>query len=703
MSIVKKEFSYAGRNYTLETGKIARQATSAVWLQSGKSVIMVTVVVSPNASSAGFFPLTVHYVEKAYSAGQIPGGFTRREGKLSDREVLISRLIDRSLRPTFPDDFCNEVQIIATVLSLDPEHETDILAMIASFAAVAISGLPVKSTLGVARVGLSNNGDFILCPSKAQMKKSLLDMVVAGNSDAILMVESEAKQLPEDKMLDALVFAQENMQDLIRAIDEFKSDIAKPVMEWTKVTLNSTLLEKIESSYENDISSVYKEHDKISRYKSISILKDKIIRDILSSSESEEPKGQEEIEKNIEQIFHIISAKVVRKSILNGEVRIDGRDSSSVRPISVEVGILPSVHGSALFTRGETQALVTATLSSPRSAQLLDSIHGESSEWFMFQYNFLPFCVGEIGMLGMPKRREIGHGNLAKRGILGSMPSQEDFPYSLRVVSEITESNGSSSMASVCGSSLALMDAGIKVNAPIAGIAMGLIKEGDNYVVLTDIMGDEDHLGDMDFKVAGSRDGITALQMDIKIDGINKDILDKSLQEAKKGRIHILDKMASALSEPRPEVSSIAPSIITEKIDPKKIRDVIGKGGSTIQEISRNSGAEVNISDDGTIKIYADQKIKADKALSDILAITSDIERGQIFEGKVSKITDFGAFVALNGTNKEGLLHISQISEGFLESVSSVLSEGQRVKVKVLGTDNKGKIKLIYKGVEQIF
>jgi len=698
MNIVRKEFQFGENKVVLETGRIARQANGAVMVYMGDTVVLVTCVAKKDAEPGrDFLPLTVDYQEKTYAAGKIPGGFFKREGRPSEKETLTCRLIDRPLRPLFPKDFTNEVQIIATVLSLDPDVDPDIPAMLGASAAVAVSGVPFNGPMAAARVGYKD-GNYILNPTFTQTRESDLDLVVAGNRRSVLMVESEAKQLSEEIMLGAVMFGHTQFQVAIDAIDALAKETATK-WDWQPPARDETLKTEIESRCADLLREAYSITDKLSRKERISEIYKEVVQALTESAKSEnaEPKWSEtEIKSTIEAL----ESRIVRSSILAGESRIDGRDAKTIRPISIEIGMLPRTHGSALFTRGETQALVVTSLGTQRDAQIIDAIEGERKEPFMLHYNFPPFCVGETGRVGSPKRREIGHGRLAKRGIVGVMPKLDDYPYTIRVVSEITESNGSSSMATVCGTSLSLMDAGVSISAPVAGIAMGLIKESDKFVVLSDIMGDEDHLGDMDFKVAGTANGITALQMDIKIDGITKEIMEVALAQACEGRMHILGKMNEVISTPRGEMSEFAPRITTIKIHPDKIRDVIGKGGSTIRAITEETGATIDIEDDGTIKIAAVDKSAGEAARKRIEQITADIEVGKIYEGRVAKLMDFGAFVNIL-PGKDGLVHISQISDERVENVSDKLSEGEMVKVKVLEIDKQGRVRLSMKAVNE--
>jgi polyribonucleotide nucleotidyltransferase len=690
MSVHKKQFQYGQYPVTLETGEIARQATAAVMINMADTVVLVTVVASKETrDGSDFFPLTVDYQERSYAAGRIPGSFAKREGKPSDKETLTSRLIDRPLRPLFPKGFTNEVQIIATVLSLNPDVDPDVPSILGASAALAISGLPFKGPVGAARVGYCE-GNFVLSPSNADMAQSTLDLVVAGTESAVLMVESEAKELPEQVMLDAVLFGHQQFQTAIQAIKEFAADVGTPAWDWQPAPTDETLYTKVVELIEKNLIEAYRIRDKLARYGRIDELRKGLIENLTTDAQYEEGA--------ITQAFEKLEKNIVRSSILRGEPRIDGRDTLTVRPITIRTGVLPRTHGSALFTRGETQALAVATLGTERDSQLIDSLEGEHRDAFMFHYNFPPYCVGEIGRVGSPKRREIGHGRLAKRGVYAVMPNLATFPYTVRVVSEITESNGSSSMASVCGACLALMDAGVPLKAPVAGIAMGLIKENDQFVVLTDIMGDEDHLGDMDFKVAGTLDGVTALQMDIKIDGITREIMAQALEQAKTGRMHILGIMTDSLPKPRTEISMYAPRILTFRIRPEKIRDVIGKGGTVIRSITEETGVQVDISDDGTVKIASADMAASQEARRRIEMITTEIEVGMIYEGRVTKLMDFGAFVTLM-PGKDGLVHISQISDERVEKVTDKLTEGDMVRVKVLEIDKQGRIRLSMKAV----
>jgi len=686
---IRKEFKYGDHLVTMETGEIARQASGTVLIDVEGTSILVAVVGKKEAKGGDFFPLTVNYQEKAYAAGKIPGGFFKREGRPTEKETLTSRLIDRPIRPLFPDGYTNEVQIVATVVSLNPEVDTEVAALLGASAALAVSGLPFNGPIGAAVVGY-NNGSYLLNPTKTELEESQLELVVAGTEHAVLMVESEAQLLSEEVMLGAVLFGHEQMQGAITAIKEFAAEVATPAYEWTAPETDEALETLVKAEVEAGISVAYKIAEKLVRQDELSAIRSACVEKLTADDQYQEG--------DIRDIIEHIEKTIVRSSILEERVRIDGRDLSTVRAISVKTGLLDRTHGSALFTRGETQALVVATLGTERDAQIIDSLAGEYKEPFMLHYNFPPYCVGETGFVGSPKRREIGHGRLAKRGVAAVLPNMEEFPYTIRIVSEITESNGSSSMASVCGSSLALMDAGVPTKAPVAGIAMGLIKEGDNFAVLSDILGDEDHLGDMDFKVAGSEDGITALQMDIKIDGITAEIMEAALEQAKGGRLFILGEMNKALSSTREEMSDFAPRIITFKIDPSKIREVIGKGGATIRGITEKTGASVDLTDDGIVKVASVDKAAGEEAKRIIEEITAEVEVGKIYEGKVARLMDFGAFVTIL-PGKDGLVHISQISEERVEKVSDKLSEGDVVKVKVLEIDRQGRVRLSMKEV----
>ena len=694
MNPTKKVIKYGEHQLTLETGEIARQATGSVLASLGDTVVLVTTMaLRETEEGRDFFPLTVNYQERTYSAGKIPGGFFKREGRPTEKETLTSRLIDRPLRPLFPDGFTNEVQIVATVVSLDPEIDPDIPAMLGASASLMLSGVPFNGPIGAARVGYKE-GKFLLNPSVSQLEASDLDLVVAGTKNAVLMVESEAKQLSEEIMLGAVMYGHEQMQVVINGIIEFAQEAGATPWDWQAPATDDSVNIAVAKIAQDDLLSAYQIKEKQDRYAKLSDIRASILQR-LCNPESESALDTEAVRNAIEKL----EKKIVRGRILSGMPRIDGRDTKTIRPITIRVGVLPRTHGSALFTRGETQALVVTTLGTARDAQNIDAIEGERKEHFMLHYNFPPYCVGETGFVGSPKRREIGHGRLAKRGVAAVMPNIDGFPYSIRGVSEITESNGSSSMASVCGSSLSLMDAGVPVRSPVAGIAMGLIKDGDKFAVLSDILGDEDHLGDMDFKVAGTRDGVTALQMDIKIDGITREIMQSALAQANEGRIHILGCMQQAISQPRAEMSEFAPRYITLKIHPDKIRDVIGKGGATIRAITEETGATIDIEDDGTIKIASVDSAAGKEAQRRIELITADVEVGVVYEGRVSKLMDFGAFVTIL-PGKDGLVHISQISNERVENVSDKLAEGDTVKVKVLEIDKQGRIRLSMKAVD---
>ena len=694
MESYKKTVNLGNHEILLETGKVARQATGAVLATCGNTQVLATVVVGKAPGEhQDFFPLTVNYQEKTYATGKIPGGFFKREGRPTEKETLTSRLIDRPLRPLFNSDFLYEVQVICTVMSSDKDVDPDILSFIAASAAVAISGLPFNGPLGAARVGFID-GQYCINPTRTELEESDLDMVIAGSDAAVIMVESEAKELSEDQMLGGILFAQQEMQGVIEAIKEMAKDVGKPTFEYEPKVLDADLLASVEESYSEAIADSYKLQDKQERVQSLNVVKDKIVKSMISEDEDAPKKS------DLMDAVKKIEKKIVRTKLIKGEARIDGRDLDTVRPIFVETGVLKNTHGSALFTRGETQAVVTATLGSPRQAQLIDAIEGEFKDQFMLHYNFPPYSVGEAGFMSGPKRREIGHGKLARRALEAVLPSPEDFPYTIRVVSEITESNGSSSMASVCGSSLALMDAGIPVRSPVAGIAMGLVKEEEGFAVITDILGDEDHLGDMDFKVAGTSEGITALQMDIKIDGITEEIFEVALEKAEKARAHILEKMNEVISSSREELSDKAPQAVVIQINTKKIRDVIGKGGETIRALTAETGAIIEVEDDGKVTIYGDTPESRASALSRIEEITAVPEVNKIYTGKVANIMDFGAFVTIMpGT--DGLVHISEISEERVEKVTDHLTEGDEIKVKVLEVDRQGKIRLTMKGVEE--
>lgn len=692
MQPIIKKFQLGQHEVTLETGAIARQADAAVLASIGDTSVLVSVVGKKDAvPGQDFFPLTVNYQERMYAAGRIPGGFLKREGRPSDGETLIARLIDRPIRPLFPDGFVNEVQVIATVVSINPEIQPDIVTLIGTSAALAISGIPFNGPLGAARVGFIND-QYVLNPSATELEESKLDLVVAGTENAVLMVESEAEVLSEDVMLGAVMYGHEQSQAIITAVKEFQAEAGKPAWDWTAPEKNVTLADKIAAIAEEKVGAAYLITDKVARKDAISEAKAEVVEKLSAELAEDESLDEQEVGK----LFGSLEKKIVRGRIIAGEKRIDGREPDMVRALDVMTGVLPRTHGSAIFTRGETQALVTATLGTERDAQMLDGLTGTKTDRFMLHYNFPPYCVGETGFVGSPKRREIGHGNLAKRGIAAVMPSLEEFPYSVRVVSEITESNGSSSMASVCGTSLALMNAGVPTKASVAGIAMGLVKEGEDFVVLSDILGDEDHLGDMDFKVAGSSDGVTALQMDIKIEGINKEIMQIALNQAKAARLHILSVMDQAIDKPSEELSEFAPRIYTVNIPPKKIADVIGKGGATIRALTEETGTTIEIEDDGTVKIAATNGESARAAIARVEQLTAELEVGTIYSGKVVRIVDFGAFVnVLPG--KDGLVHISQISEERVNNVADHLKVGDEVQVKVLEVDRQGRVRLSIK------
>jgi len=691
---IKKALQYGAHTLTLETGEIARQADGAVLVNMADTVVLVSVVYAKKIDSGrDFFPLTVDYQEKTYAAGKIPGGFFRREGRPSEKEVLTSRLIDRPIRPLFPKAFKAETQVICTVKSLNPMMDPEIPALIGTSAALAISGAPFQGPIGAARVGYKD-GNYILNGPTGLSDDTDLDLVVAGTRDAVLMVESEANQLSEEVMLGAVLFGHEQMRVVIDAIAELAAEVNKPAFEMPESVENQELHSAVESACGDALRNAYTIADKLDRYAAIDAAIAAAKGQLCGADDS--TFAEDEVAGALSQL----KKSIVRGRIIDGEPRIDGRDNKTVRQISVRTGVLPRTHGSALFTRGETQAVVVTTLGTERDSQIIDALEGERREAFMLHYNFPPFCVGETGRVGTPKRREIGHGRLAKRGVLACMPSLDDFPYSIRVVSEITESNGSSSMASVCGTSLSLMDAGVPIKSPVAGVAMGLIKEGDQFAVLTDILGDEDHLGDMDFKVAGTVNGINALQMDIKIDGITREIMEIALAQAKDGRIHILGEMNKAIHAPREQMSEHAPRIVSFKINPDKIRDVIGKGGVTIRSITEETGATVDISDDGTVKIFSVDKSAGDDARKRVELITADVEVGKVYEGRVARLMDFGAFVTIL-PGKDGLVHISQICEERVEKVSDKLTEGDNIKVKVLEVDKQGRIRLSMKAVAE--
>ncbi|WP_101757640.1 polyribonucleotide nucleotidyltransferase [Oceanicoccus sp. KOV_DT_Chl] len=695
MNPVTKTFQFGDHQITLETGRIARQATGAVLVTMGGVQVLCTVVAAKSSKPGqDFFPLGVHYQEKAYAVGKIPGGFFKREARPSEKETLTSRLIDRPIRPLFPNGFMNEVQVVCTVMSADKDTDPDIAAMIGTSAALAISGVPFNGPVGGARVGFTAEDGYILNPGYAKLAESSLDMVVAGTADAVLMVESEAQELSEDQMLGAVLFAHQEMQTVIKVIAELAAEVGKPRWDWQPDVENTALLAAVANGFKQGIGDAYRITDKAERYSKLSDVKSQAIAQLATGDDAEYDAA------DVTDVFKKLEKSIVRQRILNGEARIDGRNTSTVRPITVEVGVLDKAHGSALFTRGETQAIGVTTLGTTRDAQLIDALEGKREDNFMLHYNFPPYSVGECGRIGFTSRREIGHGRLARRGVAAVLPKPEDFPYTIRVVSEITESNGSSSMASACVASLSMMEAGVPLKAPVAGIAMGLVKEGERFAVLTDILGDEDHLGDMDFKVAGTADGITALQMDIKIEGINEQIMDIALGQALEARLHILGQMNEVISTSRTTVSDNAPSMATFKIDSDKIRDVIGKGGATIRSITEDTGATVDIDDDGTIRIYGSDSASRDAAVAKVQEITAEAEVGAIYEGTVARIVDFGAFVNIL-PGKDGLVHISQISQERVESVSDYLSEGQVVKVKVLDVDQRGRIKLSMKELEE--
>ncbi|UDG79209.1 Polyribonucleotide nucleotidyltransferase [Candidatus Ecksteinia adelgidicola] len=686
-----RTFQYGQHSLTIETGIMARQATSAVMVSMNDTSVFVTVVGEKKAkTNQNFFPLTVNYQERTYAIGRIPGSFFRREGRPNESEILTSRLIDRPIRPLFPENFLNEVQIIATVLSLNPQINPDILAIIGASAALSLSGMPFHGPIGAARIGYINN-KYILNPTIEELKVSRLDLVVSGTSSAVLMVESESNILSENQILDAIEFGHKQQQIVIKNINSLSSEAGKSKWDYKDPEINSLLFSKINKIVKSSFENAYQIIDKEKRCTQINIIKDSVLTTLLLQDET-----LNVIE--IQKIVDSIEKKILRNRILDGKARIDGREKDMIRSIDIRTGILSRTHGSALFTRGETQALVTATLGTSRDAQNLDELIGDKTDTFLFHYNFPPYAVGEIGIVGSPKRREIGHGRLSKRGILPMMPKIEDFPYTIRIVSEITESNGSSSMASICGASLALMDAGVPIKAAVAGIAMGLVKEKNNFVVLSDILGDEDHLGDMDFKVAGSRNGITALQMDIKIEGITREIIQIALNQAKSARIHILNIMEQALNKPRNDISQFAPRIKIIRINPDKIKDIIGKGGSVIRTLTEETDTTIEINDDGTIKIAATDSEKAKHAIHRIIEITSEIEVGRIYQGKVTRIVDFGAFFSIGG-GKEGLVHISQISNQRVEKVADYLRMGQEIPVKVLEVDRHGRVRLSIKEI----
>ena len=691
---VSKTVQFGDQSVIIETGKVARQATGSVVVSMGSTQVLARVVGRKKAKPGQeFFPLTVNYQEKTYAVGKIPGGFFKREGRPTEKETLTSRLIDRPIRPLFPKKYMNEVQVICSVISGGKEEDPDIAAIIGAAAALSISGIPFLEPIGGARVGYDEKTGYVLNPNYEKLESSMLNMVVAGTKSAVLMVESEASQLSEDQMLGAVLYAHQEMQVVINAIEELKQEVGKPAWEWKAPPENNELKTAITEMFADGVTEAYQISEKVKRYEATDALRQQAIEQFV-----EEESGP--IEDEVVEVFSGLEKSTVRNRIIKGEPRIDGRDTKSVRDIHVEAGLLPKTHGSALFTRGETQALVITTLGPLRDAQIVEGLNGTKKDAFMLHYNFPPFSVGETGFMSGPKRREIGHGRLAKRGVAAVMPSEEEFPYTIRIVSEITESNGSSSMASVCGSSLSMMDAGVPVSAPVAGVAMGLIKEGDSFAVLTDILGDEDHLGDMDFKVAGTTDGITALQMDIKIQGITEEIMEIALAQAREARLHILGEMNKVLAESRPTVSENAPSMAMLKIDTDKIRDVIGKGGAVIRGITEDTGASVDIDDDGNIRIYGEDTESRDKAVVMVNAITAEAEIGKLYNGKVARIVDFGAFVTIL-PSKDGLVHISQISKERVENVNEHLQEGQDVLVKCTDLDARGRIKLSIKEITE--
>ncbi|MBL8258331.1 MAG: polyribonucleotide nucleotidyltransferase [Candidatus Competibacteraceae bacterium] len=692
MTPIKKTFQYGQHTVTLETGEIARQASGAVLVNMADTVVLVTMVAARKTDEGrDFLPLRVDYQERSYAAGRIPGGFFRREGRPSESETLTARLIDRPLRPLFPDGFTNDSQIVATLVSLNNQVDPEIPALLGASAAVALSGVPFQGPIGAARVGYLD-GQYLLNPTQTELKTSKLDLVVAGTERAVLMVESEAEQLSEEVMLGAVMFGHEQMQVAIRAINELVKEAGVQPWDWRAPAGDAALTEAVRATAEAALAEAYQIPEKLTRQQRVQEIQNEVLAKLGEQEAGRWPAAA------IGGAFSALEKKVVRGRILSEQPRIDGRDTRTVRPITVRVGVLPRTHGSALFTRGETQALVVTTLGTDKDAQIIDAIEGEYRQPFLFHYNFPPYSVGETGMVGSPKRREVGHGRLAKRGVQAVMPEPAQFPYTVRVVSEITESNGSSSMASVCGASLSLMDAGVPLKAPVAGIAMGLIKDADRFAVLTDIIGDEDHLGDMDFKVAGTATGVTALQMDIKIDGITREIMERALAQAREGRLHILGKMAEVIDQSRVELSAHAPRFTTLRINPEKIRDVIGKGGVTIRAITEETGTSIDIADDGTIKIAAVDKEAGDEARRRIEQITADVEVGQIYEGKVVRIMDFGAFVAIL-PGRDGMVHISQICEERVQNVSDKLAVGDSVKVKVLEIDKQGRVRLTMKGL----
>lgn len=695
-NIITKEFQYGNQQVTLETGRIARQANSVVVHMGGVSVLVAVVVKDDAQAGQNFFPLTVNYQEKMYAAGKIPGGYGKREGRPSEMETLTSRLIDRPIRPLFPEGYFNEIQVTATVISSDKKQDADIAAMIGTSAALAISSAPFNGPIGAARVGFIND-EYVLNPNHEALKQSSLDLVVAGTSSAVLMVESEAKELSEDQMLGAVLYGHAQQQVVIDAINEFAKEVGVQKNQFVAPAVNEALETALQNQFAAAISEAYTISEKASRYTRLDDIKNQAIEALAGDAEAE---GYADNVAQIKELFETLKYRTVRDNILSGKPRIDGRDLQTVRALDIQVGVLPYTHGSALFTRGETQALVTTTLGNSRDVNMIDTLAGTKQDHFMLHYNFPSYSVGETGRDSGPKRREIGHGRLARRGVQAMLPDSDRFPYVIRIVSDITESNGSSSMASVCGASLALMDAGVPLKAPVAGIAMGLVKEGERFAVLSDILGDEDHLGDMDFKVAGSANGVTALQMDIKIEGITPEIMEKALHQAHAGRIHILNAMNEVISTSRKEINAHAPNFAVIDIDPEKIRDVIGKGGATIRQLTEETGAVIDIDDNGTIRIFGENKAATKAAIAKIEAITAEVEVGKTYTGKVARIVEFGAFVNVL-PNTDGLVHISQISDARIENVNDVLKEGQMVNVLVQDIDNRGRIKLTMKGVDQ--
>ena len=695
-NIITKEFQYGNQQVTLETGRIARQANSVVVHMGGVSVLVAVVVKDEAQAGQNFFPLTVNYQEKMYAAGKIPGGYGKREGRPSEMETLTSRLIDRPIRPLFPEGYFNEIQVTATVISSDKKQDADIAAMIGTSAALAISSAPFNGPIGAARVGFIND-EYVLNPNHEALKQSSLDLVVAGTSSAVLMVESEAKELSEDQMLGAVLYGHAQQQVVIDAINEFAKEVGVQKNQFVAPAVNEALQTTLQNQFAAAISEAYTISEKASRYTRLDEIKNQAIEALAGDAEAE---GYADNVAQIKELFETLKYRTVRDNILSGKPRIDGRDLQTVRALDIQVGVLPYTHGSALFTRGETQALVTTTLGNSRDVNMIDTLAGTKQDHFMLHYNFPSYSVGETGRDSGPKRREIGHGRLARRGVQAMLPDSDRFPYVIRIVSDITESNGSSSMASVCGASLALMDAGVPLKAPVAGIAMGLVKEGERFAVLSDILGDEDHLGDMDFKVAGSANGVTALQMDIKIEGITPEIMEKALHQAHAGRIHILNAMNEVISTSRKEINAHAPNYAVIDIDPEKIRDVIGKGGATIRQLTEETGAVIDIDDNGTIRIFGENKAATKAAIAKIEAITAEVEVGKTYTGKVARIVEFGAFVNVL-PNTDGLVHISQISDARIENVNDVLKEGQTVNVLVQDIDNRGRIKLTMKGVDQ--